>query len=176
MQPTAPEPVKLFVGILYSDESLMQRAINRLLEEFSPIDFKSPVFEFSISEYYREEMGWPIFRKFISHFDLIDPKEIAPIKITCNHIEDELAVDGKRKVNLDPGYIDYNKVILASAKYNAQKIYLDLGIYADPTLWYENGAFQSYPYSFPDFKTGQYDQAFLHIRALFKGQLRRRGN
>lgn len=173
MNPTEPDPVKLFVGILYSDANLMQHAIARLQEEFGRIDYKSPEFDFDVSDYYRDEMGWPILRKFVSHFELIDPKEIAPIKIACNFIEDELAVEGNRKVNLDPGYMDYNKVILASAKYNSQKIYLDLGIYADPTLWYENGEFQPYPYSFPDFKTKQYQQVFLHIRALYKGQRRK---
>jgi hypothetical protein len=118
-------------------------------------------------------MGWPIFRKFVSFTNLINPKEIARIKIETNEIEERLAVEGKRKVNLDPGYMDYNKVILASAKYNSQKIYLDLGIYADPTLWYEQGKFHPYPYSFPDFKTDLYNPVFLHIRALYKGQRRK---
>jgi hypothetical protein len=90
------------------------------------------------------------------------------IKIKTNEIEDLVAVKGKRKVNLDPGYMDFNKVILASAKYNGQKIYLDLGIYADPTLSFEKGNFNPYPYSFPDFKTGEYNETFLQIRALYK--------
>lgn len=175
MKPTEPDPVKLFVGILYSDETMLQQAVERLTAEFGRIDYKSPEFDFDVSDYYREEMGWPLFRKFVSHFELIDPKAIAGIKIRCNQIEGELAVDGHRTVNLDPGYMDYNKVILASAKYNSQKIYLDLGIYADPTLWYENGGFEPYPYSFPDFKSKQYQQAFLHIRALYKGQRRKSG-
>ncbi|NIR47226.1 DUF4416 family protein [candidate division KSB1 bacterium] len=95
------------------------------------------------------------------------------MKTETNKIEERLLVDGKRKVNLDPGYMDYNKVILASAKYNSQKIYLGRGIYADPTLWYEKGEFEPYPYSFPDFKTKMYSSVFLHIRALFKGQRRK---
>jgi len=62
---------------------------------------------------------------------------------------------------------------LASAKYNSQKIYIDLGIYADSTLWYEKGNYLPYPYSFPDFKMDLYNKVFLHIRALYKGQRRK---
>ncbi|MCG8603816.1 DUF4416 family protein, partial [bacterium] len=126
-----------------------------------------------ISEYYREEMGWPIFRKFVSFDTLVSPGELAEIKIATNQIEDRLEEDGRRRVNLDPGYLDYNKVILASAKYNSQKIYLNQGIYADPTLWFENGDYQPYPFSFPDFRTGLYNKTFVHIRAMFKGQRRK---
>ena len=173
MKPTEPEPVKLFVGALYSDARLFERAVQELQERFGPIDYKSPAFPFDVSDYYRAEMGEPIYRKFLSFFRLINPKEIAPIKIETNAIEERLAVAGRRKVNLDPGYLDYNKVVLASAKYNSQKIYLDLGVYADPTLWYEKGRFEPYPYSFPDFKSGRYEKVFLHIRARFKGQRRK---
>ncbi len=173
MKPTEPDPVKLFVGILYSDENLLENAINLLSNKFGKIDYKSPDYEFTITDYYREEIGWPIFRKFVSFSNSINPKEIAQIKLDTNAIEDRLAVDGKRKINLDPGYMDYNKVILASAKYNSQKIYIDLGIYADPTLWFDKGEYHPYPFSFPDFKTGMYSQTFLHIRAQFKGQRRK---
>lgn len=173
MKPTEPEQVKLFVAALYSDADLLQQALILLEAQFGGIDYKSPEFEFKVTDYYQQEMGAPLFRKIISFADLINPKEIAPIKIFTNEIEDRLALHHKRRLNLDPGYMDYNKVVLASAKYNGQKIYLDLGIYADPTLWYEHGAFRAYPYSFPDFKTGMYHAAFLHIRALFKGQRRK---
>lgn len=173
MKPTPPELVKLFVGMLYVDREALQNALQLLTNEFGAIDYKSPDFEFTISEYYREEMGWPIFRKFVSFYELIDPGDLAAIKIKTNDIETQFLENRNRKINLDPGYMDYNKVILASAKYNSQKIYLAMGIYADPTLWYEQGKFQPYPYSFPDFKTGLYDKTLLHIRALFKGQRRK---
>jgi hypothetical protein len=172
MKPAEAEPVKLFVAALYSEVELLKRALTALEERFGGIDFKSPDFEFNVTDYYREEMGQEIYRKIVSFRRLINPKDIAKIKIATNEIEDGLAADGKRKVNLDAGYLDFHKVILASAKFNGQKIYLDLGIYADPTLWYEHGEFRAYRHTFPDFKTGIYNHTFLHIRALFKGQRR----
>ena len=173
MKPVNPDPVKLFVGILYTKADQLAKAADALAEAFGKIDHKSPEFNFDVSAYYRDEMGWPISRKFFSFQDLISPEEIARIKIKTNEIEARLAVGEKRKINLDPGYMDYNKVVLASAKFSAQKIYLSHGIYADPTLWYENGGYHPYPFSFPDFQQGNYDKTFLHIRALFKGQKRK---
>lgn len=168
MNPLEPDPVKLFIGILFSDAKLLEKAICLLTEKFGEIDYISEEFDFNVSNYYKDEMGGSILRKFISFTNLIKPGDLAKLKIETNKIENMLSVDSKRKVNLDPGYMDLNKVVLASAKYNGQKIYLNLGIYADPTLWYEKGSFHAYPYSFPDFKTGEYNETFLQIRALYK--------
>ncbi|HNR66495.1 MAG TPA: DUF4416 family protein [bacterium] len=172
MKPSEPLPVKLFCGVLFSDEKLRDCAYQRLQERFGPVDYRSPVFPFDCTDYYRDEMGWPIDRQFISLFSLISPKELPEIKIACNQIEDELAPSG-RKVNLDAGYLDYDKVVLASAKYNAHKIYLDHGIYADLTLSFHRGVFEPSAYAFPDFKSGAYNSVFFHIRCKYKGQMRR---
>ncbi len=174
MKPEEVGLVKLFTGVLYTDEKLLQRTKAALEEYYGSIDFESDTFEFTISEYYRPEMGWPIFRLFWTFDPLINPKQIAKIKIECNDIENALAVRGKRKINLDPGYMDYDKIVLASAKYNGQKVYLDYGIYADLTLRYEKGDFYPYPWSFPDFKGGDYNKTFLRIREIFKVQRKQR--
>jgi hypothetical protein len=173
MKPQLTNPVKLVIGVLFSDEELLNGARNKLIEKYGKIDYQSSIFEFNISDYYCPEMGKPIFRLFYSHQPLIYPNEIARIKLETNEIEESLAISGNRKVNLDPGYLDYDKFVLASAKYNGQKIYLDQGIYADLTLHYERGDFLPFPWSFPDFKSGIYNSAFLMIRARYKGQLRK---
>ncbi len=176
MRPSEPQPVKLFCGVLFSNETLLQQATDKLVRSYGALDYKSPLFPFDMTDYYQAEMGSPIYRMFLSFRPLINPGDLARIKVECNELEDLLAVDGCRKVNLDPGYLDYDKVILASAKYNAHKIYLDLGIYADLTLRYEKGRFIPSQWCFPDFRTGLYESAFLHIRALYKGQVRKLGS
>ena len=173
MKPTEPIFVKLFSGVLYSDETLKERAFELLAEKYGEIDYKSQLYPFDLSDYYVPEMGAPIFRQFISFKQVIHPVRLPQIKIDCNELEDQLAVGGQRKVNLDPGYMDYAKIVLASAKYNTHKIYLDLGIYADTTMIFTRGEYQPTPYCFPDFKGDQYQQAFLHIRAKYKGQIRK---
>ena len=173
MKPQRPNPVKLFVGVLYSDPERLQRARDSCAEAFGPIDWTSPDFPFDVTDYYCEEMGSPIQRQFWSFAKLIQPDELPRAKLITNRIEDELAVNGKRRVNLDPGYLDYDKVVLASAKYNGQKIYLSDGIYADLTLHYEKGHYYPYPWSFPDFKSGRYERAFLRMRELYKVSMAR---
>jgi len=173
MEPCSPTPVKLIIGVLYSDEGLFAEAEQRLIERYGALDFKSQVFPFEVSDYYVPEMGASIQRLFLSFVRLISPGDLAAVKIRCNGVENELAVSGRRRVNLDPGYMDYDKVVLASAKYNAHKIYLSDGIYADLTLRYQKGRFHPSPYCFPDFKSGEYDKVMNHIRALYKGQVRK---
>lgn len=170
MKPQDPGRVKLFAGVLYSDPALLAEALALLHVDYGEIDFRSPSVTFDLTDYYTPEMGKTIYRIFVSFEPLIYPNQIARIKLETNVLEDRLAADGKRKVNIDCGYMDYDKVVLASAKYNGQKIYLDHGIWADLTLHYEKGKFNSYPWSFPDFKTRMYDDVFLKMRELYKAQ------
>lgn len=171
MRPEAPGPVKIFIGALYSDQALLQQALLNCETAYSSIDYRSEQFEFAVTEYYDAEMGSPIFRQFFSFTELGNPGQLADWKITTNQIEANLAQNGSRKVNLDIGYMDYHKVVLASAKFNGQKIYLDHGIYADPTLYYRKGHFHPYDWSFPDFKNSdEYYDALLKIREIYKGQ------
>ena len=171
--PHSPLPVKLVVAALYSDENRLAVARERLVQQFGSIDFTSVPFPFEVTDYYVPEMGAPIIRIFYAFEKLASPGELARIKLTTNAIEDELATDGQRQVNLDPGYLDPDKFVLASAKYNGQKIYLSDGIWADLTLHYEKGHFSAYPWSFPDFRSGEYEKAFLRMREIYKGQLKR---
>ena len=174
MKPFEVGLVKFFCGILHSNEEILEQAKKLLIEKYGDIDYISESFSFAVSDYYQPEMGWPIYRLFYSFEKLINPKDIAKIKIECNSIEDQLAIEDKRKVNIDPGYLDYDKMVLASAKYNGQKIYLDYGIYADLTLRYEKGNFYPYPWSFPDFKEERYNKTFLRIRENFKLQRKKK--
>jgi len=172
MKPQKPISVKLFIGVLYSNRDILSKALDLLEKEFGPVDFKIEDFEFTVSDYYVEEMGRPIYRSFYSFERLIDPSDLVSIKLKSNEIEDLVAVKNNRKVNLDPGYLDYDKVVLASAKYNGNKVYLDKGIWADLTLFYSKGKFTPYPWSFPDFKLGLYDTFFLEMRSIYKKQRR----
>ena len=173
MQPTDPDPVKFIIAALFSDEKRLKQALEICTSEFGEIDYQSENYPFDITDYYEDEMGSGLFRRFISFEPLINPGELAAIKIRCNKIEDAVAVQGNRKVNLDSGYMDFHKYVLASAKFNGQKIYLNHGIYADPTLYYRKGDFHPYSWSFPDFKSSdRYYESLIEIRTLYKHQMR----
>jgi len=110
-------------------------------------------------------------RVFYSFLDLIDPSRIVDIRIESSGIEDEFALDGRRRVNIDPGYVDFYWLVLASAKFQGQKIYLGKGVYADPTLYYDK-EWKSCDWSFPDFKSGRYDEFLSGVRRSYKNKMR----
>ncbi len=169
MQPQPVDPVKLFCGVLLSEQADWERMQARLWDCFGPIDYTSKSFVFDATDYYQPEMGAGIRRLFVSFERLIDPAEIVSVKLESNRLEEEfLFSEGGRSINLDPGYMDTFKVVLASAKSGWQKIYLDRGIYADPTLYYRKGAFYPFEWGFPDFKGGLYNEALLQIRQRYK--------
>jgi len=76
-----------------------------------------------------------------------------------------------RPLNLDPGYLTEAKLVLASTKDHAHRIYLGRGIYAEVTLHYQNGRWQSHDWTYPDFQRPDYHLFFSQCRDFF----RRRG-
>ena len=171
MKPQEVTPVKYFIGALHSDKELLHKAFQIVENRFSEIDLMSEDYRFGGTDYYENEMGENINRRIFSLLKLEDPLFLADAKLMCNDIEDEIAVDGNRKVNLDIGYIDFNKVVLGSAKYCANKIYIGKGIYADPALHYSKGKFAPYPWAFLDFKYDYYYEFLMKIRIRYKHQL-----
>jgi len=172
MKVEQPQKVKYFIGALFSDKTLMDKARQQIASKIGPVDVQSETFPFTVTHYYDTEMGSPIYRQFLSLKTLMSPGKLAGLKTLCNAMEDQLSIDGNRKVNLDIGYLDLHKLVLASAKYNGQKIYLDQGIYADLTLIFENGQFHPVENTFPDFKAELYRKVFLKLRKIYKLQLR----
>jgi len=162
------QPVKLLIGVISKPEAWTAAIMKELRGHFGEPDYESPTFDFDTTSFYGIELGRPLKKRFISFCRLIDPGELAPIKLLTNRIEAAYSENGKRTVNLDPGYLDYNKVVLASVKNAGQKILLKDGIYADFILWYRKGAYASFEWTFPDFKDGRYNKALLDIRRLYK--------
>jgi len=167
-----PSPVKFFIASLYSSAELLQKAVGLIVKEWGEIDYQSVDYPFNVTDYYEPEMGKGINRKLIAIKDLYNPTLLVDMKLRCNEMELELACDGKRRVNLDAGYLDHNKIILASAKEAGQKVYLDKGIYADLAGRYKTGRYQPFEWSFPDFRDGRYDKDLVLVRKMYMKQLK----
>src|SRR5206468_11567329 len=116
-------PVKLFIGVLVSNSEFIPDVEQRLIAPYGPIDHRSEVIPFDFTDYYEPEMGDLIDRVFFSFERLIEADQLPQIKRQTNQLEDDLApllksprTNVKRPVNLDPGYIEQAKVVLASTK------------------------------------------------------------
>jgi len=167
-----PDPVKAFVALIASDPGHSTAAVARLESLWGAVDFSSDPLPFSHTAYYADEMGQDLSRQFVSFEALIDPARVVALKGVAVRVEQELARQGRRTVNLDPGYVDYTKVVLASYKYGGQKVYLCQGVYADIVLLYARGCFEPFAWTFPDFQSGAYDKVLLEIRRLYRRQRR----
>jgi hypothetical protein len=171
-EPGAPEAVKYFVAVLWTTADALTDARNLLQGEFGTIDFQGPDRAFDRSDYYESEMGPNLQRRLIAFAELRGPDELAQAKRRCIVIEAKLASPHGRRVNLDVGYLDHNKIVLASVKAAGQKIYLCDGIYADLVARYADGRYQPFPWTFPDFKDGRYDAELGELRQMYLRQIK----
>ena len=172
-QPEKPLPVKYFIAVLFNEVEKLLKAKKELTARWGPVDFEGKDQAFDATDYYRPEMGEPLYRRLLAFEPLYPPTLIVSMKLECNEIESSFSLNGKRTVNLDAGYLDHNKVLLASAKEAGQKIYLDRGIYADLSGRYKAGKYRPFEWSFPDFKDGRYDEELLEIRKLYMRQVKK---
>jgi hypothetical protein len=144
-----------------------------LENRFGPIDFKGGFTPFDATEYYREEFGEGLHRGFASFRGLFDPAGLPDFKREAAALEAAWSAGGKRSCNLDAGYLDADKLVLASYKRGPCKMYFRDGVYADMLLKYAHGRFEPLPWAFPDFRDGRYNKSLLAIREKLKSELRK---
>lgn len=163
-----PEKVKLIIGLLFTDTGIFCKAKKALEKRFGAVDFESNLLDFIHTDYYKDEMGGKLKRKFLSFKRKLDPKDIYKAKVITNSIEKNFLRFDKRLINIDPGYLNLGKLVLLSTKDYSHRIYLNGGIYAEVTLFYKDGAFQPWPWTYPDYKSEAYRAIFNSIRQLYK--------
>jgi hypothetical protein len=166
-----PQPVKLIVGFIYKDRHSFEKARALLIRKFGLIDFESNPICFCHTDYYEKEFGRGLTRTFISFKRLISPQAIAAIKILTNKIEKKFSLRPVRQINIDPGYIDLAKLVLASTKDYYHRIYLSKGIFAEITLSFRDKTFKFQEWTYPDYRTPEYIEIFNHIRHIYEGQI-----
>jgi hypothetical protein len=161
------EPI-LFIGTLFPDKKIFDDVSPILTDNFGSILFQSNIQPWKYSDHYNKELGTPLYRNFIFFNKVIDPSSLADIKLLTNAMETTCSHAGKRRINLDPGYITLAKVVLASTKNYSHRIYLGKGIYAELALLYKNHQFISMPYTYNDYKDQAYLNMFTTVRNLLK--------
>ena len=170
-----PKPVKLIIGILAANHQCLHSAIDTITDKFGRLDFSSEVWPFENTDYYSEQMGPRILRKFVSIEKLIDPGKLAKIKIQTNKLEQKLAkslaLPLPRPVNLDPGIIEPSKLILATTKNYSHRIYIGKKMFAEVTLIYDKRKWRPLEHTYPDYKQQCYFDFFNKVREGLLGQL-----
>ncbi len=160
--------------MLSAEPSLFDACTELLSSAYGPVDFETEIAPWTFTDYYRDEMGGGLVRKFVFFARLMDPAALADVKIYTNEIEKRMAMEGRisirRAVNLDPGYIAEAKVVLASTKDFSHRVYVGRGIYAEVTLQYrsKDRTFVALEHTYPDFRTKDSLSLFNRGRALLR--------
>ena len=165
--------VKYFCGLLLSPAIDQAEVEVALEQDLGPITFRSPAWPFTQTQYYRDEMGSNLTRSFVAFGPLREMADLAAVKHTTNRLEARWAGQGdQRQVNLDPGYLDLAKVILATTKDYAHRLYIGAGMYAEVTLRYQRRSYQPWEWTYPDYREGPVLAFFNQLREAYKAQLR----
>jgi len=150
-EPSPPKPAKLVIGFFLKEKRLGIRVVKTLTDKYGAVDLVSSWFPFNFTNYYNDEMGTPLFRRLVAFKQLIHQVSLADIKLFTNDLEHEHSIDGKRMVNIDPGYLLHERFVLATGKNFSHRIHIGKGIYADLTLIYTKGGFKPLPWTYPDY-------------------------
>jgi len=162
-----PKPVRLLIGLIYSEDAPIDDCIKKLEEKFEEIDFISEQYNFDFTFYYEEEMGKGLSRRFLSFKGLIKRDELVEIKIFTNNLEKIYSVQNRRNINIDPGYIAQEHLILATGKGYYHRPYLGKGVYADLTLVYRNKEYQSLDWTYPDYRSEEIKRLMKTLREKY---------
>ena len=169
------EKEKLIIGVIYHEKEILDRAMEILTAEFGEVEAMSEEFSFSgeFSTYYDEEIGGEGFRRIYSFKETVDPSRQADIKLRTNEIEAEFAIDGRRRINLDPGFINHGRLLLATTKETGFRIPLKDGIYTELTLFWARGGWQKLPWTYRDYQSERVQKFITEVRRTYLADRRK---
>jgi hypothetical protein len=178
--PSSPLPVCRFAALLAGNEEQLGVARAELTQWYGKIDDLSEVVPFGVSALYEEEMGTGLVRQWVRFEPLFSPEHLTKCKLETNMAEtllarqfSERAAGGKsrRPINIDPGYVGREKVVVATTKDAGHRVYMREGIYAEVILQRGEQRWAALPWTEPDYQLAQAIAFFERARAAYVAQL-----
>ncbi|GHS97837.1 hypothetical protein AGMMS50276_18570 [Synergistales bacterium] len=158
---------KLITGVLYPatvDFDWFGWVVSELEALWGVAEIISDSVPFNHTDYYHE-IASSLLRRFICFGGMRGAGGLVDWK------KEAIAIEAKsrspRVVNIDPGYIDGARLVLASTKDHAHRVYVRDGIFAEVTMRYRNKKWAHFDYTFPDFASGVYDPFLTEARRLW---------
>ncbi|MBP9560644.1 MAG: DUF4416 family protein, partial [Syntrophorhabdaceae bacterium] len=112
-----------------------------------------------------------LYRIFVLFGSLVGRDCLIETKLKTNAIEKDLSTEEKRQVNIDPGYISLENIILATTKNYTHRVYMGSGIYGDLTLIYKKGGYKPLEWTYPDYAGSDIVSIFNRWREHYKRML-----
>lgn len=166
-----PSQSKAIVFLLTSDEALAEKVIAPFEKILGPVEVKSAWHPFEHSPYYEKELGPNLKRCLVGFKKIFKPEKLAELKKLSKQLEHRTSHVAHRTINIDPGYVDLFKVVLASGKSGGQKVALSKDVFAYTLLRFEKGVWHPFEWTYPDFKAIIYHKALLKVRESLKKNL-----
>jgi hypothetical protein len=180
--PRDPQPGKLVLSVLAATDwwDLAWPGYRaELVERYGPVDYETPLLPFDHTAYYDDELGSPqagrLARRILGFERLVPLDGLVAVKLATNADERAHArpasgsSGGARRVNLDPGLLTLERLVLASGKNFTHRVYLGQGIWADLTMIYnKKTGWVVLPWTFPDYATEDMKRRLTELRALYK--------
>jgi hypothetical protein len=164
----------LICGLISCRTEWLAAAAEALIAAVGPVELASEAMAFDFTHYYDAEMGTPLLRRFLAFAHPFDPAGLADAKLATNAIEADFArrlgPTPPRPINLDPGYLESSKLVLASMKNFSHRVYLRSGVYAEVTMQFRHGRWTALEWTFPDYASGRYDAFLSSARASLRGR------
>ncbi len=168
--PTPHPPALLLLAAFSRHGDALDWARQRAAEAWGPIARESERFDFAETHYYDASMGTGLKKVFFVFQRSFDPELLVDVKLTTNAWEEEYAARASkpepRPLNLDPGYLTPAKLVLASTKDFAHRLYVSRGVFAEITLHYRHGRWQHHEFTFPDYRREDYQRFFSECRSM----------
>jgi hypothetical protein len=164
------EPVALVCALMGPDETWLAQGRQRLAAALGPIRLQSPTYAFDYTTYYRREMGEGLVKQLVWFEGLVDPALLASVKQQTMELEKALGeaseIGIKRRVNLDPGLVSVESLVLVSTKYSGHRICIAQGLFGETTLLYQKGGYRPLEWTYPDYRSQVVQDFLMEVRAF----------
>jgi hypothetical protein len=173
--PRSDHPAFIFTAVLFAPGVDIQKVLNELKEKIGEPLATSRDVDFVWSDYYEMEMGKGLKRVFVVYKAIVQRDEIVAVKRLTDQMEKEYSLDGKRTINIDPGLVCMENLILATNKPFFHRIYLTDGVYAEVTMFYKHGTYNPIEYwTYPEYRSTPVLEFFNGVRDTLAGSMQRR--
>ncbi len=168
-----PQKAFAFIGLIYVPCAKVDAVLEKLSSVVGNVALRSDTLQFTHTTYYNQEMGDELVRQWCVFNRLIDPDLLIDLKHHTNRLEKTtLNEHGGRNINIDPGLLSMNNVVLVSTKNYAHRIHYGRGIYAEVTLLYQGRTFKPLDWTYPDYREQTAIDFFCSAREILKQKIK----
>ncbi len=165
----APTDALLFFALLYREDQKSYIELRKEIEmKWGEIIDELAPSHFPMKEYYAKEMGSPLSRIYLVLEGKFSRDTLVEVK-NWSMEQEEKYLNGKdRSINIDPGLICLEQMLLISTKPYSHRIFLKDNLYAELTYQFNQGRYSPLPWTYPDYLEDEVLDFFTSSRTRLK--------